>query len=311
MLQHLTDDAGILLRRDAVAAGIDDVALLRLTRSGHLTRVRHGVYCEAGRWHDAGAVERHLILSRGVMRLYPDDVALSHVSAALAHGAPAWGLDLEEAHITDLDQTGQRRRARVRHHRGSCRVGDLTRSDGFWITSPTRTALDLAGIAGRDAAVCVIDDLLHRGLTTPQELDHGLAAREDWPAHMSAAIAVGLARPGAESVGESRLRLLLHDLGLHTMVLQQPFCDGGSRPFAYGDIVLPDLGILLEFDGREKYLRWRREGESITDCILREKAREDRIREVTGLRVLRVTWADLQNPERLRQRILRLAARAA
>ena len=311
MLEHLIDEAGILLRRDAVVAGVDDIALLRLTRNGELARIRHGVYCQAERWREADGVQRHLILSRGVMRLYPDEVALSHTSAAIAQGAPAWGLDLSEVHITDLDRTGQRRRARVRHHRGSCRVGDLTRLEGHWITSPARTALDVAGLISRDAAVCVLDHFLFRGLVTTDELTQGLQARIDWPAHFAATVAVGLARTGAESVGETRLRLLLGDLGFRDMVLQQPFYDGSHQPFAYGDIVLPDLGILLEFDGREKYLRWRRPGESLADCILREKAREDRIREVTGLRVLRVTWADLESPERLRHRILRLAARAA
>jgi hypothetical protein len=37
--------------------------------------------------------------------------------------------------------------------------------------------------------------------------------------------------------------------------------------------------------------------------VLREKRREDRVRELTGWRCIRVTWADLENPARLVARI--------
>ena len=36
----------------------------------------------------------------------------------------------------------------------------------------------------------------------------------------------------------------------------------------------PDYGVFLEFDGKEKYLRYRRPGESVIDTVLREKRRE-------------------------------------
>ncbi|MBZ5736249.1 type IV toxin-antitoxin system AbiEi family antitoxin domain-containing protein [Nocardioides sp. TRM66260-LWL] len=311
MIEHLCDEHGIFLRRDAVRAGIDDLALQRRLRTGEIVRIRHGVYCLGPRWREATSAERHLALSRGVMRLYPNDVCLSHTSAALLQGAPAWGIDLDAVHITDLDQTGQRRRAKVHHHRGSCRVGDLTRVDGHWLTAPTRTVLDVAGLVPRDVAVVVADDFLRRSLTTFPELQAGLAQRTDWPEHLRASTSLGLARVGADSVGETRLRLLLHDLGVTSIVLQHPIRDDSGDPFAFVDLYLPELGVLVEFDGRIKYTNHRRPGESIGECVLREKRREDRIREVSGLPVLRVTWQDLEDPIGLLRRIHQLARRAA
>ncbi|WP_240524231.1 hypothetical protein [Gordonia polyisoprenivorans] len=48
-----------------------------------------------------------------------------------------------------------------------------------------------------------------------------------------------------------------------------------------------------EFDGMIKYGRLRRPGESIADAVIREKLREDEIRD-TGPRVVRWTWNDLE-----------------
>jgi len=61
--------------------------------------------------------------------------------------------------------------------------------------------------------------------------------------------------------------------------------------------------VWLEFDGREKYLRFRRDGETIADAVLREKRREERVRELTGWICVRITWADLADPRRVAARI--------
>lgn len=312
MIEHLSDEHGVLLRRDAVEDGVSDLTLHRLVRSGQLVRVRHGAYCDATTWQAADRAGRHEIASRAVSRLYRDDVAVSHASAAILQGAPDWELPLDEVHLTALDGTGQRARAGVRHHRGSCGVEDLTRVDGRWVTSPTRTVLDVAACAPRDAGVCVADDYLRRGLTTLALLVRALEQRADWPDHPRAADVVRLARPGAESVGETRTRLLLNDHGIRDIELQWPVRDApGLDPFAFVDLYLPELGVLVEFDGRVKYGALLRPGESLEDCLTREKRREDRIRERTGLPVLRLTWADLYRPREVMRRLEQLARRAA
>ncbi len=38
---------GLLLRRDAVASGLDDNWLARMVRAGALVRIRHGAYADA------------------------------------------------------------------------------------------------------------------------------------------------------------------------------------------------------------------------------------------------------------------------
>lgn len=55
-----------------------------------------------------------------------------------------------------------------------------------------------------------------------------------------------------------------------------------------------------------KYEEHRHEGESVVDCVLREKRRESLICELTGWRCIRIVWADLYKPAETAARIRRL-----
>lgn len=305
MIEHLADDLGVVLRRDLVAAGVNDNAIRRLRQGGVLVRLRHGVYALTTLWRAASGRQRHLMLARGVMTLYGDDVALSHTSAALAYGAPDWRVPTDLVHLTDLFSAGERTRARVRHHHGSCSVLDVTRRDGHWITSPTRTALDAASVLDRDPAVCILDWFLRKRLTTIAELATALASRRVWPDHLGLALKADHAAYGADSVGETRTRLLIGDLGLPEPVLQWDVHDVDGSLVGIVDLAWPEHGVLLEFDGEEKYHRYRRPGETIEQMVMREKRREDKIRELTGWVVIRISWADLASPQALYSRLAR------
>ena len=43
------------------------------------------------------------------------------------------------------------------------------------------------------------------------------------------------------------------------------------------DFAWPEFGVFLEFDGKEKYTKYLKEGESVVDAVLREKKREELI----------------------------------
>ncbi|ANH39870.1 hypothetical protein I601_3464 [Nocardioides dokdonensis FR1436] len=311
MINVPADDLGVVLRRDLVAAGIHDNAIARLVRAGELVRMRHGVYAVAQQWNQATARERHVMLSRGVVRLYGQDVALSHVSAALVYGAPDHGLPLTHVHLTDLAGAGERTQASVRHHRGGCRVDELSRRGECWITAPTRTALDTAAIVDRDAAVCVLDWFFQQGLSSPEECQYQLDARSVWSDHLDLALKLGYARVGSDSVAETLARLAFLDAGLPEPELQLEVRDQRGWLIGRVDFAWPEHRLIVEFDGRQKYHSMRRPGESIEEMVLREKQREDRIREATGWTVIRITWADLQQPSLLIARLRRYLKPAA
>jgi hypothetical protein len=60
--------------------------------------------------------------------------------------------------------------------------------------------------------------------------------------------------------------------------------------------------VLGEFDGLIKYGRLRRAGEAAGDVVVREKVREDRLRD-NGSRVVRWVWAELGRPKPVIARI--------
>ncbi|QIG44340.1 type IV toxin-antitoxin system AbiEi family antitoxin domain-containing protein [Nocardioides anomalus] len=311
MLEHVADPLGIILRRDALAVGFNDNHLARARRDGSIVRLRQGLYVLGSSWASADPATRHRMLVAGVLRLYRNTVAASHQSACVLQGGPMWGLELSHAHVTNLAGVGERRAARVTHHRGECRVGDLTRSEGLWVTSPLRTALDTASLAGRDAGVCVLDWYLNRGLVTRHELGVGLDRKVDWPGSLPLQLAVRLCDARSESVGESRTRLLCVDRRLPLPDLQFEVFHPSGRLAGRTDFAWPAYGLLGEFDGVGKYTRTRRLGETVVDAVLREKAREDLLRELTGWRMIRFVWADLDTPAATAARIGRAMHRAA
>jgi hypothetical protein len=77
-----------------------------------------------------------------------------------------------------------------------------------------------------------------------------------------------------------------------------------GEPFAFVDFYFgPPYNTVVEFDGRQKY------GSDNVDVVLREKWREDAIREL-GHQFVRVVWTDLKTPARTAARIRQAFARA-
>lgn len=300
-----------MLRRDLLEEGSTDDSLYRAVSAGRLVRLRQGAYTQTEVWRAADAAERHRLLSHAVMRQYDDDVARSHVSALLEWGGPAWGLDLADAHVTSLHGIGERTGARLHHHRGALRVNDVTRLDGHWITTPARTAIDVALNAPLKPAVCVLDWVQNRGLATRAELQALVAAVRTWPGALGLFRKVDLSTALAESLAETLARLVFRELGLPVPELQFEVFDVRGRLIGRVDFAWPEHGLMGEFDGRVKYRRMRRPGETIEEMVLREKVREDRLREATGWLLFRLVWEDLWDLDALRARLIPLFERAA
>jgi hypothetical protein len=311
MVIELVGTDGVLLRRDVIAAGHEDKQLRALVRSEVLTRIRQGAYARVDTWKDLDETDRHRMLSSAVTRQYPDDIALSHGSAVLRAGGPSHGLDLESVHILHLDSTtGRRNVAGVVHHQGEARVLDVTRFDDCWSTSPARTIIDVTLQYGFEVGVVVADDFLHRGLTTKPELWQLYEHMKAWPGALVVRLVIGFADGASESVGESLGRLLFRRLGLPTPELQYRVTRPDGSLAGRTDWAWPKYRTLGEFDGLSKYSRWLRPGETAAEAVLREKRREDELRELTGWHFIRLVWPDLFKAEQTARRLLAVLSRA-
>jgi very-short-patch-repair endonuclease len=113
------------------------------------------------------------------------------------------------------------------------------------VTSPVRTALDLACRGSLVEAVVAVDALAHRFGFPPRDV---IRCAYDHPGRRGATRlpqVVKLAHPGAESPVETRIRLAIVLAGLPVPLLQV-----SVGPYRL-DLAYPDLLLAVECDGRE------------------------------------------------------------
>ncbi len=302
-----TAQGGVFSRGQAVSCGYTTQQIQRRLGDGRWERIRYGQYAVAldpgGRptW-ELQQVRHTRLVHAAVNSMKVGSVAVSHQSALLLHGSPVWGLDLAEAHLTRLDDHRGGPIAGVRHHHGLLAPADLTEVSGLTATTAARALIETACTTSFEAAVVAADALCRENPACRAELELLLLDSQFWPGSTTARAAIDFCDPLAESVGESRLRVLIHEWGLPTPVLQALFEDSAGF-VGRVDFFFPGLNTVVEFDGRIKY------AEGTADILIREKAREDRLRAL-GLEVVRVTWSDLAHPARTAARIRQAFTRA-
>jgi hypothetical protein len=288
----------VFLRSELLAAGHDDRSIRRLTRDGVLHRVRHGAYFDGSKWQQLSASDRHRVLLRAVLLSSKSGCVASHVSAAVEHGVPTWDLDLSSVHLSRLDARSGRAEAGVTQHRGRLRGDDIVRIGGVAMTAGTRTAMDVIRVSPDvEHALVVVNGLLRAGKTTIEDLKDAHRNSVEWPWSRPAHVVLQLAHPGAESAGETRTHFLLFRNGISIGIPQYEVYDGRGQFVARVDLAWPEHGVFVEFDGKQKYSKLLGPGEEPLDVMLREKRREERICRITGWKCIRLTWADLENPD--------------
>lgn len=288
----------VRLRRDLLDDGWSDDLLAQAVRGGVLARPRRGAYVDAAAWKALDEAGRHGLRARAAQQQAKTKVVLSHVSGLVEVDAPLWGLDLSDVHLTRLDGKIGRHEAGIHQHSGAVISDDVVQLNGVTLMSPPRLAVE-ATTYGSEIGLVVMNDLLHRGLTTREEIRERYASMTAWPYTLSTDVVIRLSDARVESVGESRTVWLCHQQGLPMPIPQYEVRDSSGRLVGRVDFAWPELGVYLEFDGKVKYEKHLRDGERASDAVFREKRREDEIRRVTGWRCLRIAWSDLENPARL------------
>ncbi len=157
-----------------------------------------------------------------------------------------------------------------------------------------------------ESALITVDGLLSAGLTTPSGIRQFAHRTRFWPRSLRTTVVLRLADPRHESAGESRTAYFFFAQGLPKPEPQVVVRDERGAEVARVDFAWPELGVFLEFDGRIKYERHRRAGESLEQFLMREKAREELICQLTGWVCIRITWDQLAAPQLLAGRIRRI-----
>lgn len=292
----------LVLRRAAIADGRSDEELARLIRRRSWARVRRGAYLDGQL--PTGTVARHALLVAATLAGLRRPAVVSHQSAAVLLGLPLWGAPLDKVHITRRPPASSQTVGPLRSHVARLRDDEITSVGGLEVTDVARTALDLARSLPFETAVIAVDAALHEGVLTRRLLEQRLFDIAGTRGSRHAARVIRFADHRSGSVGESRSRVLLHELGLAPSTLQFDVRAPDGSFVACTDFAWEEQRVVGEFDGRVKYGRLLRPGQDPGDAVFEEKRREDAIRDEHWT-VVRWTWPDLADRERLGARVRR------
>lgn len=285
------DDARLLTRRELLAHGFDDSEIRGRRRRGELRLVRRGAYSRPGALPDRPEA-RHAVEVRAAVGQVSPDAVVSHLSAAVLHGLPVWGDPLRRVQMTRDRRSGARLTRNLHVHAAPLEPSEIVAVGGLAVTSLPRTLVDVARQVGFEQAVVVADAALWRRSVTREELDLALAAARGRPGVPAARRALGFARWGSESVGESRSRVAMMHAGIPEPVLQWEVWSAAGVLLGRADFGWPGLRTFGEFDGRGKYGQLLAPGTTARDVVYAEKRREDAMRG-EDLGAVRWGWADL------------------
>lgn len=221
---------------------------------------------------------------------------LSHITAGVLHGLPVPAHLIGPVHITRPGRSGKVRPG-VHLHRTCVPENELVETPLGPATSLARTMADLARSLAPAAAVACADVALKLGADRVEVLailESGargcVRARE----------VMRFADAASESVGESHSRWLMQSVGLPAPVLQQKFTNVAGDFVARTDFWWPAHRLVGEFDGKVKYGRLLKPGQTLADVIEAEQLREQALRRL-GIWVVRWRWSDLDDPDAFRQ----------
>jgi hypothetical protein len=302
-LHILAAEQGLFLRADVLAEGLSDRQIKQRLRSGEWIRVRNGAYVPREVWLDATPIRRHQLMAIAVALKLGPSVALSHTSSAVMHGLDLWAAPLDAVHVTRLSDTRPRRQRDLIHHHGLCSDSDVAVVGGITMTTPARTVVDAGSLLSTESALVLADAALRLGLCSHEDLSMVHDRIGSWPGYQRLQVVTRMASALSGSAGESRARYFFYAHGFPPPLLQYEVRDRSGALVGIVDFAWPAHRLFVEFDGKIKYGALLTPGQTPTDVVFKEKRREDRIRELTGFRVVRITWADLEDPAALARRL--------
>lgn len=300
--------AGVVTAADTASLGCSPDVVQAMVRSKELVRVAKGTYVRATALDPprdsphrmtmfALAEHRHRLRLDALLRRFGEDVAASHQSAVLVWGLPTRASSLDRVHLMHLKR-GKTARLRESYTLHTCRLENIVSvHEDRRVVVPALAVIGQAMTVGVVAGVQAMDAAIRRKLTTRAELEGMLTKLRHTPRLAHGRRAVDLADGLAESPGETDLRMILIDLGV-AFIAQHWIRIDGSATYYRVDFYLPELGVILEYDGTVKYgnAGGPVEGRAGTGqaALAREKEREDDLRG-EGFGVGRVTSRTLSS----------------
>jgi hypothetical protein len=250
MLSLLMDGA-VFTARQARVGGISGRTLTKLVLTGRVRRMLHDAYV------DALVADTPELRCAAAALVMPPAAVICRRTASWVLGFDAYAPNARDEALR-IECVVPARLARVRRQgmwgwEETLRPEDITEIGGIPVTTPTRTAVDLARYTPRFMGLAALDDFCHRGLTDPAQL---MACAERFAGGRNIAIARQLivwAEPLTESPGESWVRLRILDAGFPRPEAQIKMRDAWGREVYRLDLGYRRRRLGLEYDGLENH----------------------------------------------------------
>ncbi|MFW3170874.1 endonuclease domain-containing protein [Geodermatophilus sp. CPCC 206100] len=283
MLLRSTGLHGVFVGSHAIAEG---ALTIRQLREGPYVRVLHGVYADPSLPRD------HLLRCRAAALLMPGGAALGGRSAAALLGAPApsYGDPVTVVVPGPLRWAGP---AGVRVHRTDLQDHEVGLAvDDLPVTSPLRTAWDLAVLETLPTAVGVLDAMLSTRVVTAEQLRQVLDRSAGRWGLRRVRRALDHVDGRSESPPESWVRVACAQAGLPAPVPQYEVVHDG-RWLGRVDLAWPAHRVIVEYDGEHHFDDLQ---------IVKDDARLGRL-VAAGWTVIRLSAADLRSMDAVVRRI--------
>lgn len=303
LARTMAEQGGFVYRRQALDRGYRPTEIAELLRSKEWRRVRHGAYALGSVVDALDPVGLHVLRVRAVVGNLAGRVVVTHASALAVHGVPLWPVDLDHVHVHREPDRSTRRSARVAHHGGPLPDAEVVEVDGLLVSVPERSVVDAARTVPFEAGVVLADGAMRLAGYDETLAADVLERQRDWAGSVNASRVLHFADAAAQTVGESRARVLLARIGVPSPRLQHPIHDAAGRVLGISDFYIEEYDTAVEFDGRLKYGRALYEGtnrldhDDVGEVVWQEKRREDAFRD-QGIEVVRIVWSELDGHDR-------------
>ncbi|TFV89987.1 DUF559 domain-containing protein [Blastococcus sp. CT_GayMR16] len=263
----------------------------RQLKTGIYRRLLRNVYA------DPGLVADHQLRSRAAALLMPSDAVLGGRSAATWQGAP-FASPMDAVLVLIPNASAWRGPSGVHVHRTTVDPVDVTTlADDTRITSPVRTAWDLAALETVPTAVAALDGMVRSGHLDVDALRHAHASsRGRWRASRVAKV-LPLVDGRSESPPESWVRVACARSGLPAPVPQFVVVDAGGF-VGRVDLAWPEHRLIVEYEGAYHFDELQ---------IHRDDSRYKQL-VAAGWRVIRLSAADLRDMDTVIARIAHMLA---
>ena len=260
---------GNITRRQLLALGIDDNAIAHRTRVGRLIRIHRGVYA-------VGHLPSNpLDRAHGALLAAGGRTALAGPTAlALWRADRTWPEPFELVSACDSRPAGL-----IVHHSSTLLKRDIRVVQRLRVTSPARTALDLAARLGTDELTRAVNHLRVSNQLKVHQLRDVVQRNRHHPgaAHLRQLLGDTQAAPTRSELENAFLRLVKRHK-LPTPLINTHV--GGAEVDAY----FPDHQLIVELDGGHAHAEdWRPAFEG-------DRARVVDVMAKTGIPTIRFTW---------------------